>query len=244
MLDPPQKVLKKDGVVRIDGVLSKESCAELRDWVLKEADLRRAEVDAGDASISDHFSDVLLRKNRCDLRLAFTPLVKSCVVSITDPFTDLGYLLQKTLGPTSLLQELASMISYPSSSRQTAHPDTPYNKDIPLLTVFVALQDVDISMGPTTFLPGTNTNAKHSKFQSDHDTFLKNSQSVCAELKAGDCSCFDSRTIHLGGANVSELTRAMFYVSFKNPEFVAVGNPPSIKPELEGKLTLEDCSSL
>ena len=136
------------------------------------------------------------------------------------------------------------MISYPSSSRQTAHPDTPYNSGIPLLTIFVALQDVDITMGPTTFLPGTNKSDKHAKFQSDHDNFLKGSKTVCAELKAGDCSCFDSRTIHLGGANLSEVERAMFYVSFRNPEFVAVGNPPSIKPELEGKFTLEDCSRM
>lgn len=79
------------------------------------------------------------------------------------------------------------MISYPGSTRQTAHPDTPYSPQTPLLTIFIALQDVEKGMGPTTFLPGSFGKKKHEQFREDHDGFLRKAETVEAELGVGDC---------------------------------------------------------
>jgi hypothetical protein len=60
-------------------------------------------------------------------------------------------------------------------------------------------------------------------------------------LPKGSCGIFDSRLLHCGGANRSadDTTRAIFYFSFKNPKIGYPGNPPSIRPELVSKLTLD-----
>ena len=56
-----------------------------------------------------------------------------------------------------MLQEIACLISEPGSRTQPLHPDTPYTSSPPLYAAFVALQDIDIEMGPTVYLPGTQT---------------------------------------------------------------------------------------
>ena len=43
--------------------------------------------------------------------------------------------------------------------QQPLHPDTPYSSPPSLYASFVALQDVDEEMGPTVYLPGTQTKA-------------------------------------------------------------------------------------
>ena len=44
--------------------------------------------------------------------------------------------------------------------RQPLHADTPRSDAPVLLTAFLALQDIDEDMGPTTFLPGTHADAE------------------------------------------------------------------------------------
>ena len=41
--------------------------------------------------------------------------------------------------------------------RQPVHPDTVWHTSGGIVTLFIALQDVEADMGPTFFLPGTNT---------------------------------------------------------------------------------------
>jgi hypothetical protein len=48
---------------------------------------------------------------------------------------------------------------------------------------------------------------------------LRTWPSVCGLLKKGDAIIFDSRLIHLGGANLSPCTdRVLFCATFRNPE--------------------------
>jgi hypothetical protein len=69
------KILKADGIVRIDNVLDSELCDTLRDYLI---DLRRratAEIENGSIADSQlRFADVLLNQNRCDLKV---PLVRA-----------------------------------------------------------------------------------------------------------------------------------------------------------------------
>jgi hypothetical protein len=51
-------------------------------------------------------------------------------------------------------------------------------------------------------------------------------QTVLGLLPKGCCAIFDSRTLHCGGANRSDKSRALFYFTFKNPKIGDPGNPP------------------
>ena len=54
------------------------------------------------------------------------------------------------------LFELGALVSDPTAPRQPLHPDTPWGKRLSVVTVVVALCDVDLAMGPTLFLPRTH----------------------------------------------------------------------------------------
>ena len=163
--------------------------------------------------------------------------------------------LRDALSDDAVLYELSALVSEPGSPRQPIHPDNPYQPCAPLLTCFVALQQITPSMGPTFFLPRTHTAAAHEAFGggvASRDALLAASTHVEALLDAGDASLFDSRCMHCGGANDAETggTRVLFYCSFRNPRAeLAVGNVgslhASVKPltlrELRAKLsTLRD----
>lgn len=126
------------------------------------------------------------------------------------------------------------------SQRQVIHPDTPFidGKGPVLYTCFIALQDVTLDMGPTTWLPRTHTKEVHDAFTAgteSKDELLKKQPAVLGLLPKGSCGIFDSRLLHCGSANRSSDTsksRALFYFSFKNPTVGYTGNPASIRAEL------------
>jgi hypothetical protein len=62
-------------------------------------------------------------------------------------------------------------MSEPNSQPQVVHPDTPHKEEAILYTCFVALQDISIDMGPTTWLPRTDTQEMHERFQDESSTF-------------------------------------------------------------------------
>jgi len=246
------RTLEEEGVVRVNGVLSASTAALLRADVIARRDAAY-EAIANGADWRATFADVLLKTKRCDLLL---PLKGSRSVQLAlrellcDAEADRGgkatpstlySVLSAALGEDATLYELASLVSEPGSPRQPVHPDTPHQKQTPLLTCFIALQDVDESMGATIFLPGTHTADAHAHFEHDvaaRDALLAKRLSTVALLKAGDASLFDSRTLHCGGLNDGALgaTRALFYVSFQNPRIaLPVGNVGSILPAVKQK---------
>ena len=80
-------------------------------------------------------------------------------------------------------------------------------------------------MGPTVFMPGTHK-AGFKELLEDEETrdeLIKGRPSSLSLLNLGECAVFDGRILHAGTANVSLERRAMFYFSFRNPEF----NPAS-----------------
>lgn len=112
-----------------------------------------------------------------------------------------------------------------------------------LFTAFVALQDVTSEMGPTIFLPGTNTQVAHRRLQAEPGVFLAGRERVVAVLGAGDAVVYDSRVLHCGGANKSEKTRALMYLTFRPPAVDPKGlgvEQHSIRAELVGQYRLGD----
>jgi ectoine hydroxylase-related dioxygenase (phytanoyl-CoA dioxygenase family) len=163
----------------------------------------------------------------------------------------LGPVLADALTPDAELVELSSLVADPGASAQRLHPDTPitdqgFGKHCCLLTVFVALTDVDCKeMGATQVCPGTHCRAAHaalnakSRDEETREALLHAAgfaTPVPALLGLGDCLLMDSRCIHRGGANLDERQRrrALMYASFSVPYNAPGGSTYSLLRDLEG----------
>lgn len=254
------KVVKKDGVLRIDNALSEELCDRLRIHVLRQEELA-AEETAKDVSVSTEYYGVEnRRKNRCDLLLSLIPadddtggddrnIIPDVLQQILGAGGTLRSLYETLVTNEGEFYEFATVITHPGSDRQQVHPDLPHRQEAPLYVIFLALQDVTTEMGPTTFLLGTHTSEERAKFD-DHgrkDEQLKTANSRLALLNKGDAVLFDARTLHCGNANEEEggATRAMFNFSFRNPKEVgSLGYCGSMRPGYVGRLTLGDIGDI
>ena len=243
------RTLNKEGVIKLDGILSASTAAMLREEILERRSSAYDAISSGDEDWRKYFADVLLKRNRCDLLLPFegNKSLQLALHEILISSNKLTSLIQTTVGDDATLYELSSLISEPGSPRQPVHPDNPYQEHSPLYTVFIALQDITEPMGPTIFLPRTNTASAHAKYNdvSERDAFLESSPSVAALLNAGDASLFDSRTMHCGGANDEQegSTRVLLYMSFRNPRATEpIGNVGSILPSVK-KMTINELRS-
>jgi ectoine hydroxylase-related dioxygenase (phytanoyl-CoA dioxygenase family) len=141
------------------------------------------------------------------------------------------------------------IISDPGSHRQEIHPDILIESDdepIPVLSCFVALQDISKDMGPTVFVPSTVSIDHQTRIcNPDHaDDLLRTVSSFISTLNAGDCSIYDPRMLHAGGSNQSSTRRRLLTISFvrqNGPDPSHDLNPGSIQPILKGRqLTLSD----
>lgn len=247
------KVLKQQGVVRIDNVLSPAVADELRCFLYDMRAESQALIQAGEIQPMQRFADVLLRQNRCDMPVPLGPDIVTQALDQVLLESPVGAVVKKLLTEQAVLYELSCLCSDPGSQRQVMHPDTPYNpqSDEPVLyTCFIALQDITLDMGPTTWLPNTHTLAMHEQFQdetiaegaaeSPKDALLRTRPAVLGTLPKGSCGLYDSRLLHCGGANQSSnRSRALFYLSFRNPKVPSVGNPGSIRRDMIGKWNLK-----
>jgi len=233
-----ERALGSDGLVRVDSALEVGTAEALRKFV--DANLLQSLelVREGKKYESQLFGAVLSRANRFDLLLPLSPTVKAAMVEALRP---LRGIISSAVHDEAELFELAALISDPGAPRQPLHPDTPLTPDPTVCTAFVALQDIDDSMGATFFLPGTNRAAAHDAFNEGgtvKDELLRTSPRVLGLLKQGDVSLFDSRLLHGGGANLSGRRRVLFYFSFKaQGARVPTG---SMRRELRGEHRLAD----
>jgi ectoine hydroxylase-related dioxygenase (phytanoyl-CoA dioxygenase family) len=198
-------ILRNDGVVRIDNVIPVEEIKELRNYIFQLRDESMEMIAAGTIPSQDRFADVLLKHNRCDLKLSLSsPVVLDALACalLDSPIPDI---IRSIFGPDAIMYELSCLISDPGSQRQVTHPDTPHQNDPVLLTSFIALQDVSIlytsftfvhflccafilssmlysmykitdDMGPTMYLPGTHTREVHEAFQDDFSSTCRNNE--------------------------------------------------------------------
>jgi len=247
---PYAKILRKEGVIRVDNVLSESTADSLREYLYNLRYQSESEVEAGKIQPIERFADVLLKHNRCDLTVPLGDDVVSAALYESLCKSPLGSIVLSEFGNDATLHELSCLMSDSGSQRQVIHPDTPVieGKKAVLYTCFIALQDVTLDMGPTTWLPRTNTMDAHEIFREsggEKDDFIKKTPAVLGTLSKGSAAVFDSRTLHCGTANRSEKSRALFYFSFKSPKLAgSTGNPASIRRELgDAKVTLGDLTS-
>ena len=198
------------GVVRINGALSPPTAGTLLSHVndaLEAALVDSRDVVAMDSNVgfAERFGKVLARQDRNggatrrhDLKLDLTPPVR---VALDEVLRSIGPALSASLGDDAVLYELAALVSDPGAPQQPFHPDTRYldEQGTAVLTAFVALQPIDATMGPTTFLPASHTAADHATFNLQDDggeAFLKLVRSrpcVRGLLDVGDATLFSTR---------------------------------------------------
>jgi ectoine hydroxylase-related dioxygenase (phytanoyl-CoA dioxygenase family) len=254
--DAQAQVLHTEGLVTMNHILSDRVADALRDFVYET---RASEINKLQA-MSAKFPTI----RRWDLSLALfdydpdgtaTPTIAHA--ALRQILAVVGDTMTRFLGTDqATLYELSSYISDPGSTRQVIHADTPCfgsdDRQPILCTCFIALQDVRMDMGPTLWLPQTNTYAMHELFFGEDgaahtprkDQFLQTQASVVGLLPKGSCVLFDSRLLHCGTANTSvQDSRALFFFSFKHPG-ITLSNPggdtASIRPDLKGRFRLSD----
>jgi hypothetical protein len=275
------KIVTDEGLVRIDNVLSSNTANQLRKYVYELRHQSEQDVMSGKVQPIQRFAHVLLKHNRCDLTIPLGGgnhddddneiMKKNEIVTValleTLIQSPVGAIIEALFGNDAILHEFSCLMSDSGSQRQVLHPDTPFVDDgrgAVLYTCFIALQDVTMDMGPTTWLPRTHTKEIHDRFKdstavkvgdagegdedgdgggsfiSSKDHLIKTQPAVLGLLPKGSCVIFDSRVLHCGTANRSNDSRALFYFSFKNPKVGRyTGNPASIRKELgDAKVTL------
>ena len=236
--------MRNTGVVRVDGVLSPESAAGIRDLVLDELASARQNVAEGRANSMQLFSSSLSSRNRWDFKLPMTSPVESVLRSVLRTGSLLGDTLHHLVGDDGELFELATFVTVNGAGRQVVHADTLWSRLPCLYTCTIALQDISSDMGPTVFIKGSNSKTMHKQFDSKPTALLGSTPYLLSTLSVGSAALYDSRTLHCGGANRSPTQRALFYFTFSNPEgFLEeddAWNVASIREELRGKYTLGD----
>merc|ERR1712159_974952 len=85
-------------------------------------------------------------------------------------------ILEQRVSLEGELVELACVITDPGAARQAVHADTlcettsatllgPSVSCSPLVSVFIALQDISLAMGPTILCPATHTPVHHDMLE-------------------------------------------------------------------------------
>lgn len=238
-------VIRHRGVAIIPASLHPDKCSELLAFAFEERERCMTEVEADPSVISDKFSDVQtpragkdLPTTRWDMRLPCVPLVDSCLRALLSEL--LGSTFEALTGPDAELWELGVLVSEPGAAPQPVHFDAP---DRGLITAFIALQDVRPEMGPTVFLPGTNTHVAHRMCESDPVGFIRHSEKFAPLLNAGDAVIYDSQIFHSGTENESTESRVLMYITFRpsamDPQRLGI-EQHSIRADLMGRYRLKD----
>lgn len=256
-------VVRRDGVLRVNNVISDTTADSLRVYVLGQQGIAAIETDRDASTSRTYYGVENRRKGRCDLQLSLLRGGFAAYLGDDDASDAarrsafaLGDALQEMLGsngtlrrlyenlvtPDGELYELAAVITDRGSNRQMVHPDLPYQENAPLYVIFLALQDVTEGMGPTSFLLRTHTGEANAIFASGDmerkDAQLSNADCRMSTLRKGDAVLFDARTLHCGNAN-EEQTRVLFNFSFRNPQVGgSLGYKGSIRPGYEGAMSL------
>ncbi|CAJ1381894.1 unnamed protein product [Effrenium voratum] len=218
---------KRDGLAVVRQILPPAVAEALCSRV--DAELRARQSEGDDS----YFGNVYGYEDagqRWDLKLRLSPEVKEAMRALLECLQ--GVL--EALRPSWQLTELAAMCTFPSDPGQPVHADTSHVYDQQVVTIFVALHDVPTERGPTKMYPRSHVDGELHLGMKEVDE----SSAVLCTLSCGDCVLMDSRLLHCGTANTSDLHRFLFYTSWMPPARRSRGSTNTILAEYEEKLSL------
>jgi len=118
-----------------------------------------------------------------------------------------------------------------------------------IYTCLLALQDIELDMGPTHVWPSTHTVEHHATLWSTNTgakLFVADADKAFGvehknmTLRKGDLVMYDSRVMHCGGANISQKRRSVFVVSTMGPGIRPDGTTWTMLRSLRNMLMLSD----
>lgn len=160
--DEAYEALMAEGVVRLNGVLSHAHC----DALLLSINAKLALDISSDNPFTCEtgYGNVLCREHRWDMYLRNEGVYLEALTSMLlgDAHSPLGRLIGSLFEGTDCgVHEFSALICDRGANTQPIHPDTmvsgEFTRVAPMYTLFIALQDIDETMGATIFLPRTNT---------------------------------------------------------------------------------------
>jgi len=243
--------MESNGVSRIDSLLTESQTKEILAFINAELSLSIKAV--GDLSLeNDYFSLSKAQSNRWDLKLPMAIVADSGVLGRTMNIlckegTLLGDTLQSIVGKQGRIHELAAFVTVSGATRQIIHTDSSWTALPSLFTCTISLQDIDVDMGPTVFIPGSHTEDAHlvrmEEFMMEDidskDSSLLDLPHELSMLRAGDAALYDSRILHCGGANrsVPNEARVLLYFSVAtelSDENVSMDESFDLDQEMQG----------
>ena len=150
--------LQRDGFVVIRGAVPPAACARARAAVLRE--LEHCKLTPEYRFWKRIVSPVNKPKHRYELLLLPTPPLEDAVRTV---LSGCRSLYTSLVGTSGALVEFGAIVSEPGARQQDVHSDIPYSDHTLLFTTFLALQDVDASLGPTIVFPRTHTDQFHRR---------------------------------------------------------------------------------
>lgn len=241
----------RDGVVRINSILTYPLCDKLLSTINTNLAYELSPAISNPQTIESGFGNVLCRDSRWDMYLHDEGVFHDALLDMfRDKSGPLGRLFDDLFdGEDAGLHEFSALISDSGSVSQPIHPDSrhPHTEEGfsllgPMYTVFVALQNIEKCMGPTIFLPRTNTQAAHTSHQAnvgEREKFLAGCEHRVSCLKKGDAAVMDSRCLHGGDANTSTIPytgtlstpgpagrRVLMYCTVRHPKLYPLCVPP------------------
>ena len=226
--------LRSAGYTIANSAVGASTCAALRARVLDHHDRARDAMSRGELDEVYAFGRIAAPMDRrIDLRL---PLALSVRAALHQAAAHVGPIIDAFLdGGDGELVELSSLISLPASSAQPIHADTT-DAEPSIVTVFIALQDISLDMGPTLVWPRT-----HSRDACRIDPASAPWPCAAARargraptpgtLRAGGALVMDSRLAHCGAANASDVARVLLYFSVRRVDGCGTGSTRSLLRE-------------
>ena len=211
-------------------------------------------------------------KNRHSFPVPLSPEIKPILDHVCGADKSAKAMFQSLCGDDGPLVELSVLLTFPGAAPQGLHSDIPFGKlnDDPatglpgLASVFVALHDINLNMGPTHVLEKTHLPSFHETVVVKKETYNSEGEledmivgdndggegstpskrvvftdeiirDAAIECKGRDVYVMDSRCAHLGGGNKSERARAVLCFAFQRATDPKVpGFTYHIDPEVEG----------
>ena len=211
---------RRDGFVKVEGVLSREEALEFRGAALNAAE-RLSNLSEGSAIFSQFVN--VWTKDEAMRRLTLHPEIAR---------------IAKVLTGTNLrIWHDQILIKEPGSSKPTEfHQDKPYWPHLESpdpISCWIALGDVPVESGCMTFLPGKQNMVLDAQDLSNSTSLfdiapqLKWSPRVTLPLRAGDVTFHHGRCPHMASSNLSSEKRVAHVVIFmqEGTAFSGVAHP-------------------
>jgi len=169
---------------------------------------------------------------RWDLKLTLCPEVTAALHRLLEILPQM--LLSEEM--SWKLTELAAMCTTPGDPGQPVHADTAHTEDHHVVTIFVALHDIEESQGPTRMYPRTHADGPlHMGLKT-----LDENCGVLCTMACGDCVIMDSRLMHCGTANTSQNKRYLFYCSWMPQGLKSLSSTNTLLESYEDRLLLNN----